>query len=197
MKKSLLIIILTLLFQASLYAQTNECKYDKNEVDKFTNKQIIWTQWEHLSPLISRDYAPDVRCTVEDTVKQLLFYLNGYSYTYDKPTQSGIDSFIIVPSGSKAILLMEDGKPFELTTDKQIHSTGEYQAPHTGDNTSDKFRLNYHVTLIYKLNIHAIKTLAAQGVTTIRIFYTSENHQDYTVAKKKYYTIQNLMNCIQ
>src|SRR6478609_10298017 len=84
MKKPFLIIILTLLFQAILCAQTNECKYDKNEVDKFTNKKIIWTQWEHLCPLISKDYAPDVRCTVEDTVKQLLFYVNGYSFTYDK-----------------------------------------------------------------------------------------------------------------
>lgn len=197
MKKNALLIILSLLFQASLFAQTNDCKYDKNEVDKFTNKKIIWTKWEHLSQLISREYAPDVRGIVEDSIKQLLVSVNGYSFTYDKPTQARIDSYLVVPSGSKAIFLMEDGKPFELTTANEYHSTGEYKPPNTGDNTSDKFRISWNVALYYKLDINAIKTLAAQGVTTLRIFYKPENHQDYIVAKKKYSSIQNLMNCIK
>jgi hypothetical protein len=196
MKKSITIILM-LIFQANLFAQTEECKYDKNEVDKFTNKKIIWTRWEHLSPLISREYAPDVRGIVEDTLKQLLVYVNGYTYTYDKPTQARLDSFLVVPSGSKLIFLMEDGKPFELTTTKEFHSTGEFKPPYTSDNKSDKYRINWQISLFYKLDINAIKTLAAQGVTNVRIFYKPENHQDYTVGKKKYSTLQSLMNCIK
>jgi len=195
--KNTFTVILVLLIQSSLCAQTNGCKYDKNEVDKFTNKKIIWTKWEHLSQLISRDYAPDVRCVVDDSTKQLLLGFNGVSFTYDKPTQASLDSFLVVHLGSKAIFLMEDGKSFELTTDKELHSTGEYDPPYTKDNSSDKFKINWHLTLVYNLDINAIKTLAAQGVTTIRIFYKPENHQDYIVAKKKYATIQNLMACIQ
>ncbi len=123
--------------------------------------------------------------------------VSGYSNTYDKPTQGHLDSFIIVPAGSKAIFLMEDGKPFELTTPKEYHSTGEFTPPRTGSNSSDKYVINWRIALIYDLDINAIKTLSGQGVTTVRIFYKPENHQDYTVAKKKYATLQNLMNCIR
>ena len=197
MQKKTFIIIMALLFHAGLFGQTGDCKYDKNEIDKFTSKKIIWTKWEHLSPLISREYAPDVRCIVEDSLTQLIVAVSGYSETYDKPTQGRLDSFIIVPAGSKAIFLMEDVKPFELSTAKEYHSTGEYTPPRTGSNSSDKYVINYRIALMYDLNNSSIKTLSGQGVTTLRIFYKPENHQDYTVAKKKYATLQNLMNCIR
>jgi hypothetical protein len=197
MKKNSLLIILILIFQTSLYAQTSECQYDKNEVDKFTNKKVIWTKWEHLSPLITRDYAPDVRCTVEDTVKQLLFYINGYWLSNDKPTQAGIDNYLIVPQGSKTILLMEDGKTVELIAEQEFHSTGDYMLPRSNGNATDQFRINYHLALMYKLNDNVIKTLGGQGATGIRIYYKSENYHDYTIGKKKYATIQTLMKCIQ
>ncbi len=197
MQKKSFTIIMALLLHACLFAQPDDCKYDKNEIDKFTNQKIVWTKWERLAPLISREYAPDVRCIIQDSIKQLIVSVSEYSTTYDKPTQGYLDSFIIVPAGSKAIFLMEDGKPFELKTAKECHSTGEYKPPHTGDNTSDKYAINFRVVLMYGLDINAIKTLSAQGVTTLRIFYKPENHQDYTVAKKKYATLQNLMNCIR
>ncbi len=197
MKKNLMVIILAVLFHTSLLAQSSECQYDRNEVDKFTNKKIIWTKWEHLSPLISREYAPDVRGVVEDTVKQILFYVNKYHFTNDKPTEEGINNYIVVPPGAKALLLLENGKTLELTTDKEIHSTGNYDLPRRGGNNSDQFRINYHVTMMYRLTKDAIKTLAGAGVTNIRIYYKAENFEDYTVAKKKTATVQNLMNCIQ
>jgi hypothetical protein len=197
MKVNSIITILLVVFHASLCAQSNDCKYDKNEVDKFTNKKIIWTKWEHLSQLISREYAPDIRCIVEDTTKQLLISVNGYSFTYDKPTQGQLDSFLVVLSGSKAIFLMEDGKPVELATAKDCHSTGEFKPPYTGDNSSDKFRISWNIGLYYRLDANAINALAAQGVTTVRIFYKPEDHRDYIVAKKKYNSLQNIIYCIK
>lgn len=196
MKKHLLIILL-LLCQASLYAQTGECEYDKNEMDKFTNKKVVWTKWGHLAPLISRDYAPDVRGVVEDTVKQLIFLVSNVVFTNDKPSVEKIEQYRVVPPGSKALLLLENGKTVELVTDTELHSRGNYDLPRKGGNSTDQYRVNYSVALIYKLTEDAMKTLASQGVTNLRIYFKPDVYEDYTVGKKKYATIQNLVACLR
>ena len=196
--KKLITSICVILAVAGASAQNDDCKYDKNELDKFTHKKIVWTKWEKLTILfaVTRDYVPSVRCTQEDTLKELVVYVDGYYFTNFKPTKEEIDSNLVIPAGSKIMILMEDQKTVELATAKQLNSTGEYTSPYTGDNRSEKFRVYWHLGISYPLNDNAIKALSAQGATAMRVFLKNDKYTDYNIHKKKYGTLQHLMTCI-
>lgn len=199
MKKLSTSTCVLLLLATNIFAQNDECKYDKNEVDKFTNKKVIWTKWERLQPLISRDFAPDVRCTIQDTLKQLLVSMEGTDKIYEKPTNEFLENYIVVPIESKAMLLLEDNKPFELNTAKECRASCTYQPVYTNSsNTSvNYYSLSWRLVIFYPLNTVAIQKLSSQGATEMRVYFKPEKYQDYKISKKKYSIIQNLVNCIK
>lgn len=196
--KKLITTICMVSIVATISAQNNDCKYEKNELDKFTHKKIVLTKWEYLTTLLGnmKEYVPSVRCLKEDTLKQLILNIDGNYFTSFKPTKEEIDSAIVVPIGSKAVFLMEDQKSVELTITKNLNSNGDYTSPYTGDNKSEKFRVHWNIDIYYPLDNNAIKAFTSQGATAIRVFFKNNKYTDYNIHKKKYGAIQHLMNCI-
>lgn len=77
-----------------------------------------------------------------------------------------------------------------------MHSYGDFEAPFTGENKSEKFRVHWNIQILYPLSSDAIKALSAQGTTAMQISLKNERYNDYNIHKKKYGVIQRLVNCI-
>ncbi len=196
--KKLIVSAFLIMVAFPCISQNSDCKYDKNEVDKFTHKKILWTKWEKLTTLFGnlKEYVPQVRFVKEDTLKQLILFVDGYYYTNFKPTKEDIDSAKIIPAGSKLIILLEDQKSYELATAKPLNSSGDYVSPYTGDNKSEKYQVHWHIGIQYPLDEFAIKMLLAQGATAMRVYFGKDTYSDYNIHKKKYNTFQQLISCI-
>ena len=62
MKKTSTILVLAILMVVAIKtsAQKTDCKYEKNEIDKFTKSQVLQTKSHRLTPFISSEGSLDV-----------------------------------------------------------------------------------------------------------------------------------------
>ncbi|KAA9340111.1 hypothetical protein [Adhaeribacter soli] len=167
----ILMLIFALFLTTDLIAQN--CKFEKNEVDKFTHKKVIITE----PYMIWRDSWSGSNMTVQgyksDSLKWIRFR---YSST----------SIFSIHQKSKLILLFEDGSTVDLFNIESIVA----DPIHAGSMT------RWVAFVSYGFTDDIEKKILSKKITSIRL-YTADGYIDKEVKGKDSNSFKDAINCIQ
>jgi len=169
MKKATLLAVL-LIASASLFAQ---CKYNTNEIDKFTKDTVKITK---RSTLI---YALNDRGNVF-FIKQ-----NSLKYLHLQYFSGGIKS-LVIQENAELMFILEDETVLTL---KAMNSTyGDVNLNSIGGDNSG-------VKANYTLSKEDLNLLQTKKIKSVRL-YLNDTHKDYNVLPKNAEKIKLSANCI-
>jgi|TARA_B110000238_G_C15837725_1_gene315571 hypothetical protein len=162
--KKLLLILLCLPFIG--FGQS--CKYQKNEIDKFTKKEIKITKEKILwkNPMGGNT---------------LSFYLSSVNDKKSITIRYSKGSVFTIKNGNSLALLLENGESLNLQTPISVVST------YSGS--------NWYAYANYSLPEDAISLLNAHNLTDVRII-TTKSFIDKTIKGKKQARIIENLKCI-
>ena len=162
--KKLLLILLCL----PMIGFGQSCKYQKNEIDKFTKKEIKITKEKILwkNPMGGNT---------------LSFYLSSVSDKKSITIRYSKGSIFTIKNGNSLALLLENGEALNLQTPISVVST------YSGS--------NWYAYANYSLSENAISLLNAHNLTDVRII-TTNSFIDKTIKGKKQARIIENLKCI-
>ncbi len=192
-KKTFLIII-AFIITLQAVAQKSDCKYSRNEVDKFTKVKILVTKPQRFTKFF--DAAAYVYGVAEGDKKSLGVQIVTKKYIANKPSQADLDEAVVVPKGSKLIILLEDENTSELTTDTTYNGSSIFDSPKSGGNGSNGYMIITTTAIKYPVNETSLKVLTSKAVKSVRVAIGSANY-DYDFAKKETGAVQDLLKCIE
>ncbi len=164
------ILTLLLILGGSLMSFAQDCKYEVEELDKFTKEETKVTKHEVLwNHLVTGDNL-SIKAKSVNGEKSLLF------------RNSERDAFNIKVD-SKAIFLFSDDETLTLDAEKDAESI--YQK-------ADK---RWVCNFSYKLSEEQAALLSKKTVTDIRI-YTAEGHLEKAIKDERQGNIKSIMRCI-
>jgi hypothetical protein len=180
---------------ASSDAAAADCKFDTDETDKFTKERTLGTRRNSLESFwgdASKDKQKDVYVSAWDwNGKQTLRVdLLLTSYVNRMPPKYELRSVIVIPKGSRLMVMMADGSVVTLLSVKAINS--DAKATHTSTGVSVDAGAYIH----YELNEELIAALTSQGATKIRVEAADMNY-DIEVHEKSLDDISNAIQCLQ
>ena len=180
MKK--LITILFVIIATASYSQT--CKYEINEIDKFTKKHTKVTKQIMLQSMYSKDLKFQARREGENVF--LLF-------EYWECPRSRIEMQKITP-GQKLMFLMENGSILELATTDSIMGSSKILPGIV------PFFCSILRDISYPINADQVEMLFNTPITTIR-FYRTEgsgkvDYIDFEITKRNREDLIELMKCV-
>ena len=176
-------------------ANAAKCKFETDTTSALTGEKVQWTKWEDFK-LINTQVGY-LAAVAEGDQKYLALQVVTFDYRPDRPTKQDLDTAMVIPAGSKLMLLMTDDSVVEVQTDEEVIGDSEIHAPGTfhNDMTSD-FMVKTYTVVKYPLNADALAELTANGVMTLRQT-TSEGDRDYTISEKRADTLQEAFACVQ
>lgn len=192
MRKILLFAMLIPVISA--YAQKSDCKYQTDDVDKFSKKKILWTKWDNFTKLLG---PSALVCGISEGDKKYLgIRLLTSRKLPDKPSKSDLDDALMIPAGSKIILLLADQSTIELKTEKDSKGKSTYDPPKTGNNQTDKYVVNTTTDIFYTLDANSIKIFTTKEINSARV-ETGNGNFDYEFGKKDHADFLNAIKCVQ
>ncbi len=182
MKKSILTLLTLALFTMCATAQNKDCKYEIDEVDKFTKQKLLKTRWERLSPFISSVELQASGYEVDST-KFLRFELT---------VQSARN--VYVPKDGKLMILMGDGSTLTLIATEDWKGKVFDNRPNARGEVTQYTKIFVN----YPLANDDLKKL--QGPTTsLRLYFINgddrESHIDIDFGKKRMDILSSMMKC--
>ena len=176
-------------------ANAAKCKFETDTTSALTGEKVQWTKWEDFK-LINTQVGY-LAAVAEGDRKYLALQVVTFDYRPDRPTKQDLDTAMVIPAGSKLMLLLTDDSVVEVQTDEEVIGDSEIYAPGTfhNDMTSD-FMVKTYTVVKYPLNADALAELTANGVMTLRQT-TSEGDRDYTISENRADTLQEAFACVQ
>ena len=175
-------------------AQKSECKYSRNEIDKFTKVKILVTKLQRITKFF--DAAAFVYGVAEGEKKSLGVQIVTKKYLASRPSQADLDEAVIVPKGSKIIILFEDESTFQLVTDTAYNGSSIFDSPRSGGNSNNAYEVITTTSIQYPVNENSIKTLTSKAAKSIRVAIGNSNY-DYNFGKKETGAVQEILTCIE
>lgn len=167
-KKTLLYF--SILFTSIVYTQ--ECNYVKNEIDKFTKKEIKQTKFHTLASKYLGNDIVRVDALEIDNQDFLQCYL------------VNLNEFTII-KGDKFILLDENNKTTDLvfidskTSKPQVHGSDTY----------------WNVIAQFPINDSLKRKLKTSKYVALR-YYTQDGYREYKIKKKFQGNLKKILSCI-
>jgi hypothetical protein len=176
-------------------ANAAKCKFETDTTSALTGEKVQWTKWEDFK--LFNTQIGYLAAVAEGDQKYLALQVVTFDYRPDRPTKQDLDTAMVIPAGSKLMLLMTDDSVVEVQTDEEVIGDSEIYAPGTfhNDMTND-FMVKTYTVVKYPLNADALAELTANGVMTLRQT-TSEGDRDYTISEKRADTLQEAFACVQ
>jgi hypothetical protein len=176
-------------------ANAAKCKFETDTTNALTGEKVQWTKWEDFK--LFNTQIGYLAAVAEGDQKYLALQVVTFDYRPDRPTKQDLDMAMVIPAGSKLMLLMTDDSVVEVQTDEEVIGDSEIYAPGTfhNDMTND-FMVKTYTVVKYPLNADALAALTANGVKTLRQ-NTSEGDRDYTISEKRADTLQEAFACVQ
>lgn len=189
MKYQILTAITILCFTAS----AQNCKYEKNEIDKFTKKKVIVTKSEKIFATLNTSGFY--------TVKQ-----DGDSYNieFDYLVQtsfsgtSNADKNITIKQGDQLMFLLDNDEVVTLSSSKTVQTEMK-------PNMATQL-INWELNDVsYQVTKEQLSTLQSAKTTTLRIYRTigfdgqnlgQQDFMDVDIKKGNQDAIQNLILCV-
>lgn len=180
MKKLIIILLVSIAF----VAQSQTCKYEVNEIDKFTGKFTKVTKQIMLQSMYSKDLKFQARREGENVF--LLF-------EYWECPRSKMEMLKVTP-GQKIMFLMEDGSILELETPDAIAGASKILPGIV------PFYCSILRDISYPINAEQVDKLFKTAITTVR-FYRTEgsgkvDYIDFEITKRNREDLINLMKCV-
>ena len=153
----------------SVGAGAAECKYKKNELDPFTDVQIVLTKWKTFRPTGNQAVPHGWMAGAIEHGKKFLALRIGLVGYHTQPT---------VPEGGKLLILMADDTIVELAAYESVKISG------------------WHNVVKFELDDDTLAALTAQGTTDIRLSTRYDEH-DFSFGKKPTTRMQFVLGCLQ
>lgn len=188
------LIILAFIITSKVVAQNSNCKYSRNEIDKFTKVKILVTKPQRFTKFL--DAYASIYGVAEGDKKSLGVQIVTKKYLANKPSQVDLDEAVVVPKGSKIIVLLEDESTLELTTDTTYNGSSIFENPRTGGNGSNGYQIITTTAIQYPVNETSFKALTSKAAKSVRVTIGNANY-DYNFAKKETAAVQDVLRCIE
>ena len=169
MKNLILTSLLLLLSVLQTFSQ--DCKYDKNEIDKFNGKLILETKKTTV-------YAN----SLDPQMKSMFFRFSQIDSLNFLEVSKWYSSIISVNKSDKFLLKLDNGQLIELESMKYSIAT-----PYSG---------KWHIDIDYFLSKENLKFLQNNLITEVRI-YTTDGYIEESVNSKNSIKIKSSSNCIK
>lgn len=168
--------ILLFMLLAGLTINAQNCKYAKNEVDKFTNKTILETKQDALGISgMGLGFTSGYSFYKSDDDKYIKFHF----------TTTG--SLFAIREGDNVMMKLENGEVLSLKFSESVIADSSY-------NSMLKTTIHSLKTLV-KLTDDDIETFKNNKIVDIRI-YTTDGYIDDDVKEKRAVKFQQLLKCI-
>ena len=176
-------------------ANAAKCKFETDTTSALTGEKVQWTTWEDFK-LINTQIGY-LAAVAEGDQKYLALQVVTFDHRPERPTKQDLDTGMVIPAGSKLMLLLTDDSVVEVQTDEEVIGDSEIYAPGTfhNDMTSD-FMVKTYTVVKYPLSADALAALTANGVKTLRQ-NTSEGFRDYTISENRADTLHEAFACVQ
>ena len=199
MKILVFITLVAICAPAAGAAQTPECKYQENSVDKFTKKKMVWTKWNHTISWFNES-AHNVNGYVSVMAEGDETYL-GIKIKFQtkgrrKPTKESLDNAIVVPDGAQLLITMEDETAVRLNSDAEVHGKSSYSKPYSGINHTPDYVVQTSAVLRYQMDAGALADLTNQGAIHVQLQEVNRDFH-FEIDKKSINDIKHAIECVQ
>jgi len=185
------------LFLGSSMADAAKCKYQKNELDSFTQEKIVWTKWTSFTPYGNQvTHHGWLSAFSRDDAKLLVMKIVLVEHTSDQPRASYLDGRLIIPQDAKLLIHMADDSIVELAAREQAVGSSRVIPPGEITNRGTGYIVKTTAVINFELNADTINTLMAQGTTDMTISARSRDH-GFPFGKKPTDKFQFALGCIQ
>ncbi len=180
---------------ASSDAAAADCKFDTDETDKFTKVRTLATRRESLESFwgdASKDEQKDIYVSVWHRSGDHLLKLRIVftSYVNRMPPPYELRNAIVIPKGSRLLVMMADGSIVTLLSKDSINKDARATW------TSSGATVDAGATINYPLDDELMAALTHQGATKIRVA-AADTHYDFKVHEKSLDDIGDAIRCIQ
>ena len=176
-------------------ANAAKCKYETDTTNALTGEQVRWTKWEYFKLINTQNGY--LATAAEGDRKYLALQVVTYDHRPERPTKDDLDSAVVVPAGSKLMLLLTDDSIVELQTADEVIGDSELHAPGTWENDmTDDYTISTYTVIKYPLSAEALTALTANGVKTLRQT-TSDGDRDFEISESRSDTLQEALACVQ
>jgi hypothetical protein len=176
-------------------ANAAKCKFETDTTNVLTGEKVQWTKWEDFK-LFNTQFG-FLAAVAEGDQKYLAIQVVTFDYRPDRPTKQDLDTAVVIPAGSKLMLLMTDDSVVEVQTEEEVVGDSELHAPGTWENDmTNDYMIKTFTVVKYPLSTDNLAALTANGVKTLRQ-NTSEGDRDYTMSEKRADTLQEAFACVQ
>ncbi len=182
-------------------ATAAKCKYETDTTNIFTEEKVRWTKWDDFS--FFNTQGGYIAAVAEGDRRYLAIQVVTRQDVPVRPTKEDLDTQVVIPAGSKLLVLLADGSVVELQTEVEVIGDSEIHAPGTwyNDNDStmgfgDDYMIRTYAVIKYPLDETALAALTTQGVTTLRQT-SSSGDKDYKISEKRVDRIQLALACVQ
>ena len=188
--KNQLIVLLTL-FSFSVFAQN--CKYEKNEIDKFTKKKVVVTKSEKVFTSLNTSGFYTVKQEDEN-----FFIEFDYLVQTSFSGTSKAETNITIKEKDQLMFLLENDEVITLVSS----STVQTQMKPNMASQLVNWELN---DVVYPITLEQLKTLQSAKTKTLRIYRTigydaqnfgQQDYMDVDIKKASQDDIQKLINCL-
>jgi hypothetical protein len=202
MNGKLTLALAAIVFVTQASANAADCKFEKNELDKFTKVKIVQTEWDRLTtgPKFFSPFAVYTSIRVKDDKTFLGIKLAMTEHDKYRPRAYQLNNRFTIAEGAELLLLMADGSIVELRTPTGMKINATYQDPKNMEYIED-FQIESAGALEYALDEATIAALAAQEVTHLRIAGLTRYGNPYNtyfdvwVREKMMGSIRKAVNC--
>lgn len=192
------IVIAMVLLAVYSPAQSANCKYEINSVDKFTKVKTLQTRWANLDPWTeivgsSSHLVAGVSARLQEDSRFLGLRLVRHQTSGYRPRAYELEDVIVVPEGARLLVLMADDTVVELPALYEVRADAQYSAAY-GDAT--EFEIKTVAEINYALDESIIGALMSQKAMRIRVEAESRNY-DVIIHKALRENFQWALGCIQ
>jgi hypothetical protein len=202
MIRKLATCIATIAALTQVTANAADCKYEKNELDKFTKIRIIETDWERLSSLpgFFASFAAYASVRTKGDEKFLSMKFSATEHDKYRPREYELRNRFTIAEGAPLKLLLGDGSIVELQSVRGVNVNARFTDP--GDMTYiEEYQIDSKWSVEYVLDESAIAALSAQDVTHMRIEGVTkyadpyDNRFDVWLREKMAGYVRNALEC--
>lgn len=175
-----------------------DCKYQKNETDKFTKVVTRWTKWNpvtstwHLSKI---HHVPYVSVYTVDDDAQLLIKIETLIQEQTPPDELYLEEYLVITEGAPLLIVMEDGNTIELPALNYVRAvTHTEEDMAEGPDSVTMFRTTGTAIIKYRLHDAAQSALAGQSVRSISVT-TDNSNFDFEMHKKSVDDFATAIKC--
>jgi hypothetical protein len=172
-----------------------DCKFDTDEVDKFTKVRTLVTRRNSLESFwgdTSKDEQKDIYVSAyyRDGYQALNLQIMFTRYVDRMPPSYELRNAIVIPKNSPLLVMMADGNIVTLNSLYPIDA--DARATYTSIGVS----IDSGASIYYPLNDELIAALSSQAAAKIRV-QAADMHYDFEVHEKSRDDIGNAIRCVQ